>query len=84
MPCLVLNHFAVVSCSLQLLEHASWAVKNNELTKEVDIEAFRRWVEEGDLAKFEREIERVREDKGSRVVLDSSLVYGSATESSKL
>ncbi|KAF7789270.1 hypothetical protein EIP86_000211 [Pleurotus ostreatoroseus] len=76
LPCVVLNYFAIVSSALYLLEHASWACTTKEPTQEVDIEAVRRWVEEGELAKVEREIELVRADDGRRVGLNTGLVYG--------
>ena len=80
LPCLVLNYFALVSCALYLLEHASWACAAHEPTQEVDIEAVRRWVEEGDLAKVQRAIELVRADDGRRARLNVGLVYGSSVD----
>ncbi|KAJ3526497.1 hypothetical protein NM688_g8255 [Phlebia brevispora] len=84
LPCLVLNHFALVSSALYLLEHASWAYANHEPTRDIDVEAVRRWVEEGDLAKVEREIALVRADGGHRLGLNTGLVYGAKDVSAKL
>ena len=58
----MLNHFAVTSCALYLLEHATWSYQSKEPTYEVDTEAFRRWVERGDLARAERDINVVRNE----------------------
>jgi hypothetical protein len=84
LPCLLLNHFAIVTSALYLLEHASWSYATHEPTRDVDVEAVRRWIEEGDLAKVEREIELVRGDKGNRAGLNTGLVYGAGGISAKL
>ncbi|KAI0746928.1 acyl-CoA dehydrogenase NM domain-like protein [Daedaleopsis nitida] len=76
LPCVVLNYFAIISCALYLLEHATWAYAGNEPSREADIEAFRRWVEEGDLTKVEGEIASARGDFRARAEMNLKLVYG--------
>lgn len=80
----MLKYFAIISCALYLLEHASWSCKNLEPSRDVDLEAFLRWVEGGDLAKVEREIEVARRDYRRRTEMNWKLVYGSADISAKL
>ncbi|ETW82236.1 hypothetical protein HETIRDRAFT_317913 [Heterobasidion irregulare TC 32-1] len=72
----VLNLFASVSCALFLLGRAAWAVRNGEATKEVDIEAFRRWVEEGDMEGDLRGIAALQKEWRRRAELDLKMVYG--------
>ncbi|KAI9065652.1 acyl-CoA dehydrogenase NM domain-like protein [Trametes sanguinea] len=81
---LTLNHFASLSCALYLLEHATWSCAKGEASREEDVEAFRRWVCEGDLVKTEGDIESVRRDGKGRVELNSKLVYGSGVAVVKL
>ncbi|KAI8985025.1 acyl-CoA dehydrogenase NM domain-like protein [Trametes punicea] len=84
LPRLILNHFAALSCGLYLLEHANWSCKRSEPTCEEDVEAFRRWVCEGDLTKTEVEIESVKKEHRARAELNSRLVFGAAAASAKL
>ena len=77
LPCLVLNYFAIISSGIFLLEHAAWAIATEQSTSEVDVEAFRRWVEERDLAKTESLIQSAREEGRRRAVLNSKIVFGS-------
>ena len=77
LPCLVLNYFAIISSGLYLLEHAAWAIATEQSTSEVDVEAFRRWIEERDLAKTESLIQSAREEGLRRAVLNSKIVFGS-------
>ena len=84
LPCVMLNYFAIVSCALYLLEHAVWAHSNHKATSEVDVEAFCRWVEGGDLSKVEREIESVRAGHTERAEINLKLVYGLGEMSAKL
>ena len=53
-----------------------WAVGNGEATKEVDVEAFRRWVEEGDMEGYLRDIAVLQKERARRAELDSKMVYG--------
>ena len=53
-----------------------WAVRNGEATKEVAVEAFRRWVEEGDAECYLKEIAVLRKEWKRRAELDSKMVYG--------
>lgn len=69
--------FAHVASSAYLLEHAIWAVKTSEASRDVDVEVFRRWVVEG---AFDVALENVRKVKNlpaqERVQTDADIVYG--------
>lgn len=84
LPRLVLTYFAAISCGLYLLEHATWAYATGEPTAEEDVEAFRRWVLEGDLTKTEADIASVQGDPQGRAELNSKLVYGTRAPPAKL
>ncbi|RPD69725.1 acyl-CoA dehydrogenase NM domain-like protein [Lentinus tigrinus ALCF2SS1-7] len=84
LPCVVLNYFAIVSCALYLLEHASWSHTSCKPTRAVDAEAFRRWVEGGDLAKAEGEVEFARADFRARAEMNFRLAFGASEVSAKL
>ncbi|OSD08165.1 acyl-CoA dehydrogenase NM domain-like protein [Trametes coccinea BRFM310] len=84
LPRLTLNHFASLSCALYLLEHATWSYTRAGASCEEDVEAFRRWVSEGDVVKTESDIKSVRRDGVGRVHLNSRLVYGSGVACAKL
>lgn len=76
MPRPVLNFFASLSCGVYLLEHAIWSHHNGELTRDADLEAFRRWVLEGDLQPSLTEIARIARNFEARSTMNSTLVYG--------
>ncbi|THU97156.1 acyl-CoA dehydrogenase NM domain-like protein [Dendrothele bispora CBS 962.96] len=78
-PRTILNLLAIVSCGLALLEHAVWSVKTNQDEKEVDLEAFRRWVDEaGGLGEVLKEYEDIQRKTEERVILNTRLVWGVA------
>jgi hypothetical protein len=70
-----LNYFASISCGLFLLEHAIWSSVSLGPSDATDIEAFCRWIEEGDLEPSLQDIERVSQDRESRVKMDKQLVF---------
>ncbi|TFK89917.1 acyl-CoA dehydrogenase NM domain-like protein [Polyporus arcularius HHB13444] len=84
LPRPLLDYFAIISCALYLLEHATWSCRNCEATREVDVEAFRRWMERGDLAKAEGSIRALRGDSSRRVQMNSQLVFGPEAAVAKL
>ncbi|KJA16474.1 hypothetical protein HYPSUDRAFT_206963 [Hypholoma sublateritium FD-334 SS-4] len=66
-----------IASSLYLLEHAVWAEKQSEPTKDLDAEVFRRWVLESGMEGAIKAIKRAKIDTGARIVLNSALVFGS-------
>lgn len=70
--------FCHVASALHLLEHAVWASKNGESTAEVDVEVFRRWVEEGGLNSAIESLHQARDAGKDRSAMDSRIVYGDA------
>ncbi len=50
----------------------------------MDVEAFRRWMERGDLAKVEGDIRALRGDSSRRVQMNSQLVFGPEAAVAKL
>ena len=80
----LLHYFGAISCAFYLVEHAIWSLSMNEPMREVDVEAFRRWVEEGDLAHTQGQIAKAREDYHGRKALDSKMVYGVGDVTAKL
>lgn len=77
LPRLALNYFASISCGIFLLQHASWAVNTGDQACDVDVEAFQRWMDEGDIHTYAREVEAVLAgDCENRVRLNSLMVYG--------
>lgn len=77
LPRIVLNYFASISCGIYLLQHAILSVGIRGQALDVDIEAFRRWVDEGDVHTYAQEAEAVlAEDDIARAKLNSLLVYG--------
>ncbi|TBU48066.1 acyl-CoA dehydrogenase NM domain-like protein [Dichomitus squalens] len=80
----LLNYFAAISCALYLLEHATWSRNVKEASSEVDLEAFRRWVEEGEIAHTHVQMTKAREDYHRRIALNSKIVYGGDVLAAKL
>lgn len=77
LPRIVLNYFASISCGLYLLQHAIWSVRSGEQASDLDLEALRRWVDEGDVHTYAREVQSIQAGDGrARVELDSLMVYG--------
>ncbi|KAI0081540.1 hypothetical protein K474DRAFT_1242005 [Panus rudis PR-1116 ss-1] len=70
--------FSNVASALNLLEHAIWAHINNEHTRDIDAEVFRRWVQEGGLDGAVDEVRRGLSASAEKVAMDSKLVYGEA------
>lgn len=82
MPRPALNCFASVSCSVYLLEHAIWSHASDEPTRDIDLEAFRRWVLEGDLQQSLAETERIAQRYEARALMNRELVYGPSSSTS--
>jgi alkylation response protein AidB-like acyl-CoA dehydrogenase len=77
LPRPVLNYFASISCAMYLLQHALWAIKEDTATQAVDVEAVRRWVDEGDVHSYAKEIASITgQDHAQRVRLNLEMVYG--------
>jgi len=68
-----------IASSLYLLQHAVWSYTRREVEREVDTDAFRRWVIEGGLKIVQDEVKRAQVAATERVRFDSALVYGCAT-----
>lgn len=66
-----------IASSVYLLEHAVWAEGQSESTKDLDAEVFKRWVFEGGMEGAIQAVKRAKIDTGTRVVLNSALVFGS-------
>lgn len=62
--------------SLYLLEHAIWSHTNATTQSAVDIEAFSRWVEGGELAVSREEVRKALKASLNRSKMDTVLVYG--------
>lgn len=77
-PRSTLNIVAATTAGISLLEHALWAVRNNEPTKDIDVEVCRRWVEEGELSSLMEQFARLASSPGDRSALNTALVYGAA------
>ncbi|KAI0685807.1 acyl-CoA dehydrogenase/oxidase [Cytidiella melzeri] len=73
--------FSYVASALYLLEHATWAWKIGERTVDVDIDIFRRWVEEGGLCSAVRDVRRARSADHQRIEMDAKMVYGDELQS---
>lgn len=81
LPRAVLNFFTSISCALYLLEHALWSVKSGEASSTIDVEAFRRWVEEGDMQGYLRDITVLEREQEGRAASDLRMVYGAQASS---
>ncbi len=75
-PALLL--FAHMTSSLNLLEHAIWAVSTGEPDSATDVEVFRRWALEGGLDVALENVRRVKNASADRVHSDAKIVYGTA------
>ena len=75
-PALLL--FAHTASSLNLLEHAIWAVNAGEPDSATDGEVFRRWVLEGGLDVALENVRRAKNAPHDRVQTDANIVYGTA------
>ncbi|RPD62338.1 hypothetical protein L226DRAFT_532644 [Lentinus tigrinus ALCF2SS1-7] len=73
-PALLL--FAHIASSLNLLEHAIWAVNTGEPDSATDVEVFRRWVLESGLDVTLENVRRAKNAPGERVQADTNIVYG--------
>ena len=70
--------FSHATSALHLLEHAIWAYDAGEPTAGVDIEVFRRWVDESGLESSLQDVRRVKVASPEREYLDAQIVYGKA------
>ncbi|PPR08159.1 hypothetical protein CVT24_012123 [Panaeolus cyanescens] len=69
----------IISSSLRLLEHAVWSELNDEASKKLDLEVFKRWIVD---AGTEAAIKALKEAKtGSQdvIAMNSALVFGAQT-----
>ncbi len=76
LPRPALNFLANITCALHLVEHAIWSVRSCDSESQIDIEAVRRWVEEGDVLATWNHVERAMSPGQERVADDYSLLYG--------
>ncbi|KAI0057809.1 acyl-CoA dehydrogenase NM domain-like protein [Artomyces pyxidatus] len=65
-----------ITTSLYLLEHAAWSHSTRDRQRDIDVEAFRRWVDEGGLKTARDDVKRVLGAGDYRSQLDFALVYG--------
>lgn len=79
-PALIL--FSYATSALYLLEHTAWALKTGEPSALVDVEVFRRWVDESGFHGAVDEVVRLSsasaKDASAHVVHDAAIVYSSA------
>ena len=72
--------FSYVASAIYLLEHAIWARDVGEKTADVDLEVFRRWVDENGLGTAIEDVRRARKDPSTRSVMDAKIVFGDELE----
>ncbi|KAI0365734.1 hypothetical protein BV20DRAFT_953774 [Pilatotrama ljubarskyi] len=68
--------FSHVASSVNMLEHAIWAVTTSESGAEIDVEAFKRWVLEGGLDAAMADVTRNKNSPNDRTQANSTIVYG--------
>ena len=66
-----------LTSSITLLEQAMWSTAQKEPSAPADVEVFRRWVTEGDLASSLDAVWRANQAGQGRIGLNMQLVYGS-------
>ena len=76
--------FGYVTAALYLLEHAVWSHENNDAEKEVDADAFVRWVEEAGMESAVKEVQKMKHAGDERVKKNAALVYGGVHGIAKL
>jgi len=80
LPRAALFLFSNIASSINLLEHALWAVSISETSAQTDVEVFARWVEEGGLRESMSEVERMMLEakfgKSRREAMDRRIVFG--------
>ncbi|KAH6912831.1 acyl-CoA dehydrogenase domain-containing protein [Coprinopsis sp. MPI-PUGE-AT-0042] len=73
-----------VASAVYLLEHANWAVKHNEPTRDVDVEVFQRWVLEDGFCKALDALVRSMQTDEAKSQLDRRIVFGREATRTKL
>lgn len=81
-PALML--FAHIASSLYLLEHAIWSENSGEADAENDVEAVRRWTENGDINKTWSEVQILMEVEQERAKSDYGLLFGGRSTKARL
>ena len=71
----------MITSSIYLLEHAVWSFTTNEVSLEVDIEIFNRWIVEGDTVSAIASVRRAKKHSSQRVKINSKIVFGHPTKS---
>jgi hypothetical protein len=77
----LLGHLA---SSLYLLEHALWSFETKYQSWEVDVDVFKRWVDEGGIGEVLREVEVLKKEGEAREARDKGIVYGGGGGKAKL
>ncbi|KAI0087786.1 acyl-CoA dehydrogenase/oxidase [Irpex rosettiformis] len=72
--------FSYAASALYLLEHAIWVFNVGEKSPDVDLEVFRRWVEENSLQSAIEDARRSRKDSPKRSAMNAKIVYGNELE----
>ena len=78
---ILLSHIA---CSTFLLEHAVWACEGNVASRHVDVDVFKRWVEEEGLAEVVSNTRRAMQAQPQRLEDNRDVVFGVDTGALKL
>jgi len=76
--------FGYMTAALYLLEHAVWSHVTNEPEKDIDAEAFTRWIEEAGMDTAVKEVQKMKQAGEARIKRNAALVYGGAQGSAKL
>lgn len=69
-----------IASAVYLLEHAIWAHIQREIGSDIDMEAFRRWVLEGDMETLTTDVIRAKTSVNQRISVNSQLVFGVASK----
>lgn len=76
--------FGYMTAALYLLEHAVWSHVNNEPEREIDAEAFTRWIEEVGMDTAVKEVQTMKHAGEARIKKNVAFVYGGAQGAAKL
>lgn len=68
--------FAHTAAALYLLEHAVWAHKLHEPSRDTDVEVFRRWVEEAGLSGLVDDLKVSKNATKETLEFNERIVYG--------
>jgi len=77
-PALIMTGY--ICSGVYLLEHVIWSHESNQPERDVDIEVFKRWMDDGGFISSVEDVKKANVNVDRVIKLNSAIVFGSKVE----